>query len=185
MGIFSSSKKEPPEKKRRETVEIPAPKVWGMDDGREHHYGTGKKPGKKSHGQLRRTSIPDLEKPTVAVRRSSFVAPFKRERVDTNTIRMDYERAFHLIDKDHSGTLSKKNLRDACKKDPAVRQILGLPEEIRKEDGSQAAFDKIFREMDKDKTKEISMDEFIAYWTVEVRAPCLNPWSLPTCSPPS
>ena len=69
--------------------------------------------------------------------------------------------AFERIDKDGSGTLSRIEIIQACKIDPGVRSLLGIPAAIRQEDGSRDALELVFQAIDKDGSKAITLAEFL------------------------
>ena len=50
---------------------------------------------------------------------------------------------------------------EACRTDPEIRSLLGLPMHIRQEDGSRDAFEAVFQRLDADDSKSIDLREFI------------------------
>jgi len=72
--------------------------------------------------------------------------------------------AFHAIDKNGDGEISRIEVLQACRQEDGIRTLLGMPERVRQEDGSRDAFEAIFQAIDTDGSKTISMDEFITYF---------------------
>ena len=70
--------------------------------------------------------------------------------------------AFHLIDKNGDGLLSRIEIIKACRADERIRSLLGLPKNIRQEDGTRDQFEQVFQRFDADDSKSISLSEFLA-----------------------
>ena len=85
-----------------------------------------------------------------------------------SSINLRCAEAFELIDKNGDGRLTRIEVIQACKHDPRVRELLRLPETIRQEDGSREAFEQVFQRMDKDDSKSVDLEEFMAFWKEEV-----------------
>ena len=85
------------------------------------------------------------------------------------TFNLRCREAFSLIDKNGDGTLTRIEVIQACRSDQRVRELLRLPETIRQEDGSREAFESVFQKMDKDDSKGVDFEEFLAFWKEEVR----------------
>ena len=68
--------------------------------------------------------------------------------------------AFHKMDKNGDGVLSRIEVVKALRSDPAIRELLNLPAHIRQEDGSRDQFEAVFQRMDADGSKGITEDEF-------------------------
>ncbi|KAH8057901.1 hypothetical protein JL722_6442 [Aureococcus anophagefferens] len=70
--------------------------------------------------------------------------------------------AFDFIDKDHNGALTRAEVIRACRRSAKVRDLLGLPEHIRQEDGTRDRFEEVFQALDVDDSKTINLLEFCA-----------------------
>jgi hypothetical protein len=70
--------------------------------------------------------------------------------------------AFAAIDKNGDGVLTRIEVIQACRRDAAVRELLGLPLKIRQEGDSRDAFEALFQALDKDGSKTITLAEFQA-----------------------
>ena len=68
--------------------------------------------------------------------------------------------AFDLMDRNSDGKLTRIEVIQACKNDERVREMLGLPTNIRQEDGTREQFEQVFQRFDQDDSKDISYDEF-------------------------
>lgn len=68
--------------------------------------------------------------------------------------------AFQRIDTNGNGSLSRLEVRRALKTDPELRKLLGLPAQIRPNDGSLELFDEIFKLLDTDDSKALGLNEF-------------------------
>ena len=73
-------------------------------------------------------------------------------------------RVFDAIDKNGDGLLSRAEAIKAVRKDEAVATLLGLPQHLRQEDGSRDSFEELFQAIDRDISKSIERDEFIAFF---------------------
>ena len=77
--------------------------------------------------------------------------------------RADIKEAFRLIDKNGNGVLSRAEVIKACRASERVHTLLGLPKNIRQEDGTRDLFELVFQELDADGSKSITLDEFTSY----------------------
>ena len=68
--------------------------------------------------------------------------------------------AFSLIDRNRDGVLTRIEVIRACREQERVRTLLGLPQQIRQEDGSREAFEAVFQRLDTDESKSIDYEEF-------------------------
>jgi hypothetical protein len=68
--------------------------------------------------------------------------------------------AFERIDANRDGVLSRAEVIRACRRDPHIRFLLGLPAAIRQEDGTRDAFERVFQGLDADGSKSIDLQEF-------------------------
>ena len=88
----------------------------------------------------------------------------KRFRNAVMTHRMleksDIEAVFRLIDKNGNGELSRAEVIQACRANEQVHTLLGLPKNIRQEDGTRDLFEVVFQKLDADNSKSITLDEF-------------------------
>jgi hypothetical protein len=73
--------------------------------------------------------------------------------------------AFARIDANQSGTLSRAEVIKACRSDEAIRTLLGLPQEIRQEDGTRDTFEAVFQALDADDSKSIEPEEFVQFFS--------------------
>ena len=72
----------------------------------------------------------------------------------------DIAEAFSLIDADGSGDLSRAEVIKACRTNERVRMLLSLPKVIRQDDWTRDAFEAIFKDLDSDNSRSITLDEF-------------------------
>ena len=72
----------------------------------------------------------------------------------------DIAEAFSLIDANGDGVLSRAEVIKACRASERVRTLLGLPKNIRQEDGTRDSFEEVFQKFDADDSKSITLDEF-------------------------
>jgi Ca2+-binding EF-hand superfamily protein len=88
----------------------------------------------------------------------------KRFRNAVMTHRMldksEIEAVFRLIDKNGDGALSRAEVIKACRANEKVHTLLGLPKNIRQEDGTRDLFEVVFQKLDADDSKSITLDEF-------------------------
>ena len=73
---------------------------------------------------------------------------------------VDIAEAFSLIDANGDGVLSRAEVIKACRANERVRTLLGLPKNIRQEDGTRDSFEEVFQKFDADDSKSITLDEF-------------------------
>ena len=71
--------------------------------------------------------------------------------------------AFHQMDKNGDGTLSKSEVIRACRADAELRSLLGMPSRVRPEDTE--FFERLFQRMDNDGSKSIDYEEFEAFFS--------------------
>jgi len=69
--------------------------------------------------------------------------------------------AFARIDTNGDGLLSRAEIIKACRVDPEVCGLLGLPQWIRQEDGSRDIFETVFQGLDADSSRYIDLAEFM------------------------
>ena len=65
-----------------------------------------------------------------------------------------------MIDANGDGVLSRAEVIKACRASERVRTLLGLPKNIRQEDGTRDSFEVVFQKFDADDSKSITLDEF-------------------------
>jgi Ca2+-binding EF-hand superfamily protein len=78
---------------------------------------------------------------------------------DWRRIRAMFQRA----DKNHDGVISVREMMLALRHDDKLAAALHLPSHIHQEDGTRAAFERVFADFDENKTREITFDEFLAH----------------------
>eukprot|EP00935_MAST-01C_sp_MAST-1C-sp1_P001100 g1100.t1 len=71
-------------------------------------------------------------------------------------------RMFDRADRNNNGTVNKRELILALGTDAELCQLLGLPSQISKEDGSKEAFERVFRGGDTNETRDLDWAEFLA-----------------------
>ena len=77
---------------------------------------------------------------------------------------------FKQIDANGNGEISQIEFIQALRRDSALANRLGLPNEIRQEDESRKLFALTHADIDKDRTKSFSLEEFPAYYHKRGRA---------------
>ena len=68
--------------------------------------------------------------------------------------------AFRLIDRDGDGVVSGREMTLACRREPHLRQLLGLPPVLSHEDGSLEAFEAFFEALDAEGTQTLTHAQF-------------------------
>jgi hypothetical protein len=71
------------------------------------------------------------------------------------------------MDTHQNGSLSQIDIIKGCRSNPRVRDLLGLPEKIRQEDGTRDAFEEVFHAMDASGEKKVNFDSFL-HFTAEL-----------------
>ena len=79
--------------------------------------------------------------------------------------REESEEIFKAIDANGNGQISQIEYIKALRRDELLARRLGLPSEIKQEEDRRNIFQLAYGEMDRDGSKTISLDEFIAYYT--------------------
>jgi hypothetical protein len=79
--------------------------------------------------------------------------------------REESEEIFKAIDANGNGQISQIEYIKALRKDELLARRLGLPSQIKQEEDSRNIFQLTYGELDRDGSKTISLDEFIAYYT--------------------
>jgi hypothetical protein len=84
---------------------------------------------------------------------------------DLNRERAENRRRLKLffdgIDEDGNGSISKRELISALRNIRGVAECLDLPQVVRPEGGTRAAFESFFQNCDSDRDGEISWEEFL------------------------
>ena len=80
------------------------------------------------------------------------------------SVRAALRRVFDGIDRNHDGSINKRELILTCRRSQAVREFLQLPQHIRQEDGTRDIFEELYQKMDKDGSKSVDRDEFVAFF---------------------
>ena len=70
---------------------------------------------------------------------------------------------FQRADRNHDGVISVRELMLALRHDAELASLLHLPSHIHQEDGTRAAFERVFSVLDEDHSCEITFDEFLAH----------------------
>ena len=79
-------------------------------------------------------------------------------------------QAFHAIDLDKSGTLSRAEIIRACREQEKVRLLLGLPRNLRESDGSMAALEAVLKKLNPSE-EGVRLAEFVTVFSApEMRA---------------
>ena len=73
------------------------------------------------------------------------------------------------IDRNGDGVLSRIEVIRACRSDPSICELLGLPRVIRQEDGTRDAFEQVFQQLDADDSKSIDLGEMLAFFTAHAQ----------------
>lgn len=71
---------------------------------------------------------------------------------------------FRVIDKNGDGSASRSELLLALRRDPALAERLALPQGVRQEGATRAAFERVFAEMDADGSDAVALAEFTSYF---------------------
>lgn len=88
-------------------------------------------------------------------------------------------QAFKRIDTNDNGSLSRAEVVNACRNDERARKLLGLPQRIRQEDGTRDIFEELYQKMDKDGSKSVDRDEFVAFFLTRPPPKGTTPLLLP------
>lgn len=65
------------------------------------------------------------------------------------------------MDRNGDGIISRIELIQACRNDPRVRTLLGLPQAIRQEDGTRDTFEQAFQLLEEDASNGITLEGFL------------------------
>ena len=103
----------------------------------------------------------ELEKAVDKVEKTHGAPPPKTDEAKAQQARA----AFLKIDKNKDGSLSRAEVITAVRAEPEIRSLLGLPAQIKQEDGTRDAFEQVFQAMDVDSSKKIDEQEFVAYFS--------------------
>ena len=91
--------------------------------------------------------------------------------------------AFNLLDVQHRGSVSRCEMIKVLRQSEEVRQLVGLPQNIK--DDNRDQFEHVFQAIDTDKSNEISLAEFEAYFeskeVVAVFIEGVSPTEAPEC----
>merc|ERR1719399_1504760 len=79
-------------------------------------------------------------------------------------------RIFDQCDTSGDKKINKRELIKACREHKSIAEFFELPQVIRQEDGSRDEMEKFFQSLDKDDDREISWDEFRAFYVRAVPA---------------
>ena len=71
---------------------------------------------------------------------------------------------FAKLDRNHDGSVSRRDFLLACRKDAHVAEYLGLPQKIKQEGGSRAKLETLFQGIDSDSNDEITIEEFVEHF---------------------
>lgn len=74
----------------------------------------------------------------------------------------DIKTLYESCDKNHDGTVTRVELVIALRSNPHLADLLGLQTHIQAEDGSRDQFEEVFRGLDADDSKGVSLDEWMA-----------------------
>ena len=70
---------------------------------------------------------------------------------------------FTSMDKNQDGTVNRREVIIACRKDGRVREYLGLPKSFRQGSEEHTRFESVFQGLDADGSREITWEEFVGY----------------------
>lgn len=76
----------------------------------------------------------------------------------------ELRKVFRDVDVNQDGRINKRELIKALRRCSAVARFFHLPKQIRAEDGSRDAFERLFQAMDTDCSRELSWDEFLVHF---------------------
>ena len=96
----------------------------------------------------------DIPKGGLKHKHDDMTVDRKKELADT----------FDKIDRNHDGHLTRAEMILTCKKNPEIAGILNIPQ--RMGDADRCQFEKVFQAMDANDDREVSKEEFIAYFTI-------------------
>ena len=138
-----------------DTISLDGPKVSSK--------AAGKAPAPKATSSASQpTSKPNPAAPKDLGRSLTHEA---NELLEEVTLDHEVVKAFHAIDLDKSGTLTVGEVMRACREQEKVRLLLGLPRNLREDDGSLEAFRTTMAQLDADGSNSISLQEFVSYFT--------------------
>jgi len=84
--------------------------------------------------------------------------------LDHQALLLTARRIFDSIDTNKDGSINKRELILALRKNPETAAIFHLPQHIRQEDGTRDDFEKAFQTLDSDQSREISWEEFLEWF---------------------
>jgi hypothetical protein len=99
-----------------------------------------------------------------ALRGSALCEDAEKRESRSEAERRKCKEVFEMIDKNGDKKLSRAEVIKVCRANEGVRTLLGLPANIRQEDGTRDQFEKVFQQMDQDDSKEVDADEFEDFW---------------------
>merc|ERR1712048_235278 len=106
----------------------------------------------------------DREEQIVAVEHDGRGCGVSEQTTLSDEAKQRCKEAFALIDGNGNGKISRAEVIKACRESEKVRNLLGLPKVIRQEDGSRDQFEAVFQRMDKNESKDVSLDEFSSFF---------------------
>jgi len=136
-------------------------------------------------GFLRRQAVRDcrglgLKEPTrpieqaiavnsaLVVRDSAAPSPSRDPRQVSKSEEKMLRHIFDTVDVNGDGSINKRELIKAVRKDQIVARFFGLPAEIQQEDGSRERLEEVFQGLDRNEDREITWEEFFDFYSREI-----------------
>eukprot|EP00232_Nephroselmis_pyriformis_P027008 CAMPEP_0182873320 /NCGR_PEP_ID=MMETSP0034_2-20130328/12253_1 /TAXON_ID=156128 /ORGANISM="Nephroselmis pyriformis, Strain CCMP717" /LENGTH=1422 /DNA_ID=CAMNT_0025005961 /DNA_START=180 /DNA_END=4445 /DNA_ORIENTATION=- len=82
----------------------------------------------------------------------------------TSVSTADLRSIFSSVDKNNTGSITRRELLVAMKHDSKISALLRLPDQIRQEGYSRAEFESVFQSLDSSQDGKVTLSEFLAYF---------------------
>lgn len=99
------------------------------------------------------------ELPSIVARSTSGHAVEVQRRTDLTDEPL--RELFASMDKNQDGTVNRREMIIACRKDPQVREYLGLPKSFKQGSEEHTRFEEVFQGLDADDSREVTIEEFV------------------------